>query len=188
MNRRKSSFGFTFIELIVVIVIIAILSALLLPRYWDVARQARIATLDGVVGAMRSAIGITRAKALSQGIRPSLTEVDSAGQDAFIVQMEGFKVEVDWANLCPESRAERGDSEGKLVDQRITMLGYLMMESNSEGALGELKTKVDNQYTWIGYTLPSSAGAEGCYVEYDSFGERPPAKPSCPIKMVIDKC
>jgi hypothetical protein len=97
-------------------------------------------------------------------------------------------VEVDWANLCPESLSEEGDSDGVLEDQKITMLDYLMMESNSDGALGDLLTSVSNRYTLIGYTLPTSSDSSGCYVEYDSFGERPPAKPSCPIKMVIDKC
>lgn len=170
----KHNNGFTFIELLVVIIIVGILSAVLIPRYWEVVRQARIASLDGVVGAMRSAINITRTKALSEGI--VALPAEPASQAINIVQMEGFSAEVDWRNLCPESRAE--------LDDQASMLDYIYMAfTDWKGTVdGDLYTDFDNRYTWVGYDIrPPNTG--GCYVRYDSFGD-----PMCTIEMIITDC
>lgn len=51
----KQQQGFTLIELIVVIVILGILAATALPKFVDLSREARVAGVQGVAGALASA-------------------------------------------------------------------------------------------------------------------------------------
>jgi len=54
--------GFTLIELIVVIVILGILAATALPRFINIQSDARIAAVQGMAGALRSAQSVVQAK------------------------------------------------------------------------------------------------------------------------------
>jgi MSHA pilin protein MshA len=136
--------------------------------------------LDGVVAAMRSSIGITRAKALSQGIRVNPSNPGGGtAQNINVVDMEGFSVEVDWRNLCPESRSE--------INEVRSMLDFILMEENTWNTAtsvfdGELYNLTDNQYTYVGYDIRES-GPGGCYVRYDSFGD-----PMCTVDLIITDC
>ena len=60
----SKSKGFTLIELVVVIVILGILAATAAPKFIDLTSDARIATLKGMQGAMRSGVKLIYAKAL----------------------------------------------------------------------------------------------------------------------------
>jgi MSHA pilin protein MshA len=111
---------------------------------------------------------------LAQGIRPVSSNPGGSAQPMNVIQMEGFSAEVDWRNLCPESRAESGDA--------VSFLEYLYLEHNDDGSLGDLLTDFNNQFTWVGYDI-QPAGNGGCYIVYDSFGN-----PNCTITKVIDDC
>ncbi|WP_330961426.1 type II secretion system protein [Photobacterium sp. 53610] len=53
LNRQ---IGFTLIELIMVIVIVSILSVVAIPRYIQIANEARVAALQGVAGNFSAAV------------------------------------------------------------------------------------------------------------------------------------
>jgi MSHA pilin protein MshA len=67
MRQINKQAGFTLIELIMVIVILGVLSAFALPRFADLGGQARIATINGAGGAMKSAANIAHAQQLANG-------------------------------------------------------------------------------------------------------------------------
>ncbi|MCG9727819.1 type II secretion system protein [Vibrio brasiliensis] len=63
----KRQGGFTLIELVVVIVILGILAVTAAPRFLNIQDDARIATLEGLAGAMQGAAGIVYGKSAIEG-------------------------------------------------------------------------------------------------------------------------
>lgn len=59
--------GFTLIELVVVIVILAALAALALPRYINLGRDARVASVAGIAGGIRAAVAVVQARYFTTG-------------------------------------------------------------------------------------------------------------------------
>ena len=72
MFKWKNSSGFTLIELVMVIVILGILSAVAVPKFTDLTDQAKNAATAGVVGGVRSGIGIWYASNLGSGFPSTL--------------------------------------------------------------------------------------------------------------------
>lgn len=63
----KRQGGFTLIELVVVIVILGILAVTAAPRFLNLQDDARVASLQGLKGAIDGAASITYAKAAVEG-------------------------------------------------------------------------------------------------------------------------
>ena len=103
---RKQS-GFTLIELITVIVVLGILAAFAIPRFTGLESQARIATVNGLAGNLRSGAALAHALWTAAGNSPSSVTMEgntsvamnassgyptaaSGGIDAVLQDLNGF--------------------------------------------------------------------------------------------------
>lgn len=78
-NLAGNEKGFTLIELIVVIVLLGILAATAIPRYQDLAAEARTAGANAVLGAAKSAAVMNFARHLSNAaVTPIAASVTGA--------------------------------------------------------------------------------------------------------------
>ena len=170
MKKLSNNQGFTLIELVGVIVIIGVLVAVAAPKFIDVSKDAKIATLESISGTMKSTISLVRSKALVNGI--TVAPSNPGDQSRYLIDFGFGSAEIDWRNLCPESSAELGDS--------LDMADFITI--NSE----DITSRENNQFTLIGYDIPagySNPTNQGCYIIYDSFGD-----PECTVTVVTEEC
>jgi len=82
--------GFTLIELVVVITILGILAAFAVPRFIALDTQARVATINGLAGSVKSAASLARGLAMANSAAAAGT-----------VTMEGQTITLN--NYYPDS-------------------------------------------------------------------------------------
>ena len=67
MQILKQEKGFTLIELVMIIVIVAILAAIAVPKYVDMSNDAEVAAAASYQGSLRAAAAITYANCVLKG-------------------------------------------------------------------------------------------------------------------------
>ncbi len=103
--KGKNEGGFTLIELVVVVTILAILAAFAVPRFASLEGQARLASTQALAGSVRSGASLAHALWLSQGdpasasvtmegqpIRMTFGYPDAVTIESTLVEYTGFKL------------------------------------------------------------------------------------------------
>jgi MSHA pilin protein MshB len=119
VNGYRCSRGFTFIELVIVIILLGLLAATALPRYLNATDDAEIASLEGVAGGFSTALVTARAQWFVDGnnIGAPTTPADkvAVNYDGKIVYMN----ENGWpANTDPAADASE-DSQTSTECQEV---------------------------------------------------------------------
>ena len=129
----KRQAGMTLIELVIVIIVLGIIAAVAAPKLADITGKAKTASIDGSLGAFKSAITITQAVAGANTFTwTNLTD-----------NLDGFDVATaTQANL---------DLDGDTVDD-ITILSY-----TDAGCVTAATANGDTILSW-----DNTAGAAGC--------------------------
>jgi len=100
-GRFKQQRGFTFIELVAVIVLISFLAAIAAPRFFDQIDNAQAASLQGTAGGFSTGVAIAKAKWITDG--NSSTGVTTADNR---VDVDGIVFNVNtfgWVDSVTES-------------------------------------------------------------------------------------
>ena len=118
--------GFTLVELVIVIVVLGILSAVAIPKFFDVSGDAKNAACKGALGGMRSAIATYYAQSATPsggGVAtfPTIAQLSAAGTVMASGKSGGFgkRVIIDhgdgWSTIYAHMSKLRVD-EGEVVE------------------------------------------------------------------------
>lgn len=132
--------GFTLIELVVVIVILGILAASAAPKFMDLQSDARKSALQGMQGAVKSAVSMTYSKSILSGVDRAET---------------GF--------VC-SSGSKNGNTCTQGDDAKITT-AYGRPDATDTGILNALE---GGSAAFSDSTTCSSGSNEWCYQRFDS--------------------
>lgn len=107
--------GFTLIELVVVISILAVLSAIALPRFAALQTEARIAKMNGALASIKAAAMLAHSLQIAQNLSPNSA-----------VTMEGPTGNIAMANGYPTTALTSiGKAAGLVDDSGNAVSGYL---------------------------------------------------------------
>lgn len=156
--------GFTLIELIVVITIIAILAAVALPRFIDAQRDARVAKANAIFGSIRSASMLAKSRCE--------LDLGTGATAGFVCTATNGWVNMDGTAVTMVYKYPTADNNGIQAAAQINPSADGLIETSAGGsAAGAIRT-----YSLMGAPTPA-----GCQITYQA----PTAANTAPIVTVV---
>jgi MSHA pilin protein MshB len=103
-------FGFTLIELVVVIALLGILAAAALPRMIKSYDGAHKSTVTATGGALASAVILVRSQWVTNGARGEVDKVVGYGDDGIATSSEGWPTDAYQGNASNHNTSVSGDA------------------------------------------------------------------------------
>ncbi len=136
--------GFTMIELVMVIVILGILAAVALPRFYDLQKDARVSKAQAILGSVRSAAAIAHSAAL----------VSSQTAATGTVTMEGANVTLRFGYPNGQTTGMQAAANINAATDGVTIAGGGGVAANVIIRINGATTATQCQVT---YTPPTAA-------------------------------
>ena len=175
MKKLARPSGFTLMELVVVISIIAILAAVALPRLIEAQRDARVAKAKAIYGSLRSAASLARARCeLDLANAPAPGKV-SCGDTPPVVEMDGHPVRI--VNHYPAAAADGIDVA---ADLNLAADGLSASNGTDVNSLGI--SVAARTYTVSGGSTPQ------CSVTYLEAGLKGSSIVGAEVRVATDGC
>ncbi|MCG9731089.1 prepilin-type N-terminal cleavage/methylation domain-containing protein [Shewanella sp. Isolate13] len=97
--------GFTLIELVVVIIVLAILSVIAAPRFIELQSDVRISSLKGLQAEMHGAMSVLYPKSVLQGLQNKPPQdKDDATDDENVIIIDGQKIHLAYGYPAADSK------------------------------------------------------------------------------------
>lgn len=141
MRNRQA--GFTLIELVVVITILSILTAIALPRFAALQTEARIAKMNGALASIKAAAVLAHSIQLAQNLNPNSP-----------VTMEGPTGNIAMANGYPTTALASIGRAASLVDDAGNAIpGFIPVATSA--TVFTVTPDTDHPNCSVTYTVPN---------------------------------
>ncbi|SDJ26816.1 prepilin-type N-terminal cleavage/methylation domain-containing protein [Ferrimonas sediminum] len=137
MLVRRPCRGFTLIELVAVIIVVAILAATALPRFTSLAPEAHQAVYQAAFSDFRSAVGLYHSGWLANGSQGAVTDLASFGEGNVDSNEQGFPAGINyngtltgtncgelWTGLLNSDLTTRTATDGSFDGNTSTPIKY----------------------------------------------------------------
>lgn len=192
-QTKKSSTGFTLIELIIVIVILGILAVTAAPRFINITGDARESVLNGLAGSLKSAAALQHDVAIinqgNVGLRGTATGLENGyiSRDDILFD-RGYPVALDFDNPGDSLTGTGPDLTPEILEAMEVDLEDWTFNYEPQDSEDGLTTRGLYITSRDVIATPATAAqiiATGCYVSYESFltVERAPA-----VKVFANGC